>query len=129
MSAPRTWRENPQRYRREANRCRGCGRVHYPPRLVCAGCGGRDFESVVLPAEVKLVTYTIIRVPPSEFQGQAPYPVGIVEFENGCRTTVQIADCPLERLAIGMPLRLEFRRIQEEGDAGVLCYGHKAVPA
>jgi uncharacterized OB-fold protein len=28
----------------------------------------------------------------------------------------------------GMPVRLEFRRIQEDGEAGVIAYGHKAVP-
>ncbi|MBP1597287.1 MAG: hypothetical protein H6Q05_2664, partial [Acidobacteria bacterium] len=30
---------------------------------------------------------------------------------------------------IGQRLRIEFRRIQKQGDAGILCYGYKCVPA
>ena len=32
MPSPRYWREIPSRYRLEAGRCRGCGRVAYPAR-------------------------------------------------------------------------------------------------
>ena len=41
---------------------------------------------------------------------------------------VQIGDLedPSE-LEIGMPVRLEFRRISWDGEAGVIFYGHKAV--
>jgi len=28
-----------------------------------------------------------------------------------------------------MPVRIEFRKVKEEGEAGILCYGFKAVPA
>ena len=33
-----------------------------------------------------------------------------------------------DELEIGMPVRLEFRRISSDGEAGLLFYGHKAVP-
>ena len=31
-------------------------------------------------------------------------------------------------MAVGLPVSLEFRRIQEAGESGVLAYGYKAVP-
>ena len=34
-----------------------------------------------------------------------------------------------ETLKIGDRVKIEFRMIQEEGDAGILCYGYKFVPA
>jgi uncharacterized OB-fold protein len=34
----------------------------------------------------------------------------------------------LEALVPGAEVRLEFRRVQADGEAGVLFYGHKAVP-
>jgi len=124
------WREYPQRYRLEAARCTKCGKILYPPRLVCPQCGARTFETVVLPREGKVLTYTVVRVPPTGFSEQTPLPIALVELANGVRVMVQIADvADPESLTIGMPVRLEFRRINSDGEAGVIFYGHKAVRA
>lgn len=129
MTVPRYWRAIPQRYRLEANRCKKCGKAHFPPRLVCSACKGREFEPYSLPSEGKIVTFTIIRVPPAPFKDQAPYAVGIIELTDGTRLTAQVADCGFDELAAGKKVRAEFRKIQEEGEAGVLQYGYKFVPA
>ena len=129
MSEPRYWREIPQRYRLEAAKCAKCGKVHFPPRLVCASCGAREFKDYVLPTEGKITTYTVIRVPPAPFKDQAPYAVGIVELKDGTKITAQITDCEFDDLGIGKPVRMEFRKIQEEGGAGIIQYGYKFVPA
>ena len=121
-------REYPQRYRLEAGKCTSCGRIHFPPRVVCMECGKRSFEMVHLSGKGKVLTYTVIRVPPSEFVDEAPYAVGVVELDDGVRLTAQIVDCDFNDLSIGMPVKVEFRRIQEEGEAGVICYGYKFVP-
>lgn len=128
MSEPRYWREMPQRYRLEAGRCKDCGKIHFPPRLVCASCKGREFEKHMLSNEGKVVTYTIIRVPPAPFKDQSPYAVGIIELSEGVKLMAQIADCSFEDLKIGKKVRVEFRKIKEEGQAGVLQYGYKFVP-
>ena len=130
MASPaRYWREIPQRYRLEAARCASCGEVSYPPRLICRKCRSRRFETVTLPDEGTLLTYTITRVGSSQFSSLTPYAVGIVELDGGVRITAQIADCEFDQLAVGQRVRLEFRRIQEDGKAGIICYGHKCVPA
>jgi uncharacterized OB-fold protein len=125
----RAWREFPQRYRLEAAQCTDCSKVLYPPRVVCPACGGREFEMVVLPRRGKILTFTVVRVPPAGFTEQTPLPIALVELENGIRVTVQVGDVenPAD-LRIGMPVRLEFRRVSWDGDAGVILYGHKAVP-
>ncbi len=125
----RYWREIPQRYRLEAGKCKSCGEVYFPPRLVCANCGERHFETVKLSEEGHLITYTVIRVGPSQFVDQTPYAVGVVELDGGVRITTQIVDVDFDKLAIGQRVRLEFRRIQKQGASGLLCYGHKCVPA
>ena len=125
----RYWREIPQRNRLEAGKCKSCGEIYFPPRLICAHCRSRQFETVTLADEGQLVTYTIIRVGPSQFADQTPYAVGIVELDGGVRITAQIVDCEFDKLAAGQRLRIEFRRIQKQGDAGILCYGYKCVPA
>ena len=125
----RYWREIPQRYRYEAARCSGCGRVFFPPRLVCSACRGREFTQVTLPQAGTLETFTIIRVAPTGFEDQAPYAVGVVRLGDQLKVTAQIVDCDLETLATGQTLRLEFRKVQQDGASGVICYGYKFVPA
>ena len=130
FSPARAWREYPQRYRLEAAKCSKCSKILYPPRLVCPECGGRDFTEETLPRDGTVVTYTVIRVPPAGFTEQTPLPLALVELTNGVRLMVQIGDVEdPETLEIGIPVRLEFRRISWDGEAGVIFYGHKAVRA
>jgi uncharacterized OB-fold protein len=124
----RYWREIPQRYRLEAGRCVSCGEIYFPPRLTCTRCKSRKFETVKLPEEGQLLTFTVIRVGPSQFADQTPYAVGIVELDGGVKITAQIADCEFDKLAVGQRLRIEFRKLQKQGEAGILCYGYKCVP-
>ncbi len=130
FSPARAWREYPQRYRLEAAKCTKCGKILYPPRLICPECGAREFVPEVLPRDGKIVTFTIVRVPPAGFTEQTPLPIAIVELSNGVRLMVQIGDIEdPESIEIGMPVRLEFRRISWDGEAGLIFYGHKAVRA
>ena len=128
MIAPRIWREMPQRYRYEASKCKGCGKIFFPPRLICSACKSKAFEPVVLKRTGKLLTYTVIHIPPSPFKDEAPYAMGVVELDGGGRINTQIVDCDFDKLKIGMKVKMEFRRIQAEGEAGVIGYGYKCVP-
>lgn len=129
MSAPKFWREIPQRYRFEAAKCKKCGKISFPPRLICPECKTREFETVKLNDSGKIETFTVIRIAPTGFTNEAPYPVAIVDLGNNVRILCQVADCEPQDLKIGMPVRLEFRKVQQEGDAGVINYGYKCVPA
>ena len=129
MDSPaRAWREFPQRYRLEAAKCETCGKVLYPPRVVCPKCAGTTFEMTPLPRDGKVVTFTVVRVPPAGFTEQTPLPIALVELLEDVRVMVQLGDIANpEELEIGMKVRLEFRRISWDGEAGVIFYGHKAV--
>ncbi len=129
IGTARYWREIPQRYRYEAGKCAKCGKTFFPPRLVCSKCRGTEFETVVLPPEGTVETFTVIRVAPTGFGDEAPYVVGVVALPNGVRVTAQITDCKHEDLKIGDKVRIEFRRLNQDGPAGVIAYGYKFVPA
>jgi uncharacterized OB-fold protein len=129
MPSPNIWRAHGQSYRLEAGRCKKCGKLFFPPRLICSQCGHREFETAALSRHGKLLTHTVIRTPADEFSGAAPYALGVVETEDGGRLTTQIVDVDFDELKIGMPVKLEFRLITAEGHSGPLQYGHKAVPA
>jgi uncharacterized OB-fold protein len=128
MSVSKYWREMPRRYRLEAGKCEKCGKIFFPHRLICDACGGQKMNTISLSREGKLITYTVIHIGPSKFADQAPYAVGIVELKEGVRLLSQLADFDLSKLKSGMPIKIEFRRISDEGDAGIINYGYKCVP-
>jgi len=129
MPSPRYHREIPARYRLEAGRCEGCGKVSYPPRPVCPACRGQDFATVNLTPSGTVMTSTVIHVPPDEFLNEAPYAMAVVETPEGARFMTQVVDCEPGDVMPGMALDLEFRLVRKEGKSGILCYGHKGVPA
>jgi hypothetical protein len=129
MITARYHREIPQRYRLEAGKCEKCGHINFPPRLICPKCNGRKFTAIHLNDEGKLVTFTVVRVASDKFSKETPFAVGIVELNDGVRITTQIADADVDSLQVGQRLKLVFRKIQEDGKAGILCYGYKAVAA
>jgi uncharacterized OB-fold protein len=77
----------------------------------------------------RVVTATVLHVAPDEFAMETPYAVAIVETPEGARLMVQLVDCEPAEVKPGLAVALEFRLIRQEGHGGILCYGHKAVPA
>jgi len=127
MIVPRYSREIPRRFRLEAGKCQKCGYVAFPPRLVCPECGHREFETITLRPQGKILTFTIVHTAADDFAAETPYAVGIIETDDGARLTAQIVDCRPEEIQIGQKVDLVLRRIQREGHAGILQYGYKAV--
>lgn len=126
MITPRYHREIPQRYRLEAGQCTGCGQVHFPPRQVCKKCFGREFETVTMPTRGKVLTYTVVDIPPAEFDLMKPYVNAIVELENGVRLTCMVCEAPPDKVEIGTEVEIVFRRLQTGREWEVLQYGYKA---
>jgi uncharacterized protein len=127
MISPKYFREIPQRYRLEAARCKNCGKVYFPPRIHCGECKSKEFEIVKLSDTGKILTYTVVRVGPSNFAQETPYAVAIVEVNDGVKLTIQVADIDVNKVEIGQKVKIVFRRIQDEGKSGLHCYGYKAV--
>jgi hypothetical protein len=129
MPSPRYWREIPNRFRLEAARCRGCGKLAFPPRRVCPSCRKQDWAPVKLSWEGKVVTSTVVQVAPTEFQMEAPFAMAVIETPEGARLMAQVVDCDPQSVLPGMKVDLVFRLVRKEGRGGILCYGFKSVPA
>jgi len=71
----------------------------------------------------KLISFTKINNPPQGF-GKYPYWVGIIEFEDGTRTTGQLV-LEGEKPKIGEKVRGIVRKIKKENDQEVISYGVK----
>ena len=128
MPTARAWREYPQRYRYEAAVCKKCGKWFFPPRLVCDACKCEEFETRAMRRTGSIMAATVIRVPPKPFKDQAPYALAVVQMDDGPRLTTQIVDWQEGQLKTGQKVKLEFRRIYDDSEAGSINYGYKAVP-
>lgn len=89
-------------------RCKQCGAVICPPRSICPKCSADTFDWMELKGRGKLLTYTIIHFPPSQFQALAPYAVGIIKLEQGPQLSGMIKNVKLEDLRIEMDLQVDF---------------------
>ena len=66
------------------------------------------FEWTEFKGRGKLLTYTIIHFPPSQFQALAPYAVGILKLEEGPQLPGMIKNVKLEEVRIGMEFQVDF---------------------
>lgn len=132
MAIPRFWREIPSRYNLIGTKCGSCGAVDFPPRTVCPTCGRRSIgqmQRIQLKGTGQVVTYTVVHDAPAQFEMQKPYVVAIVEMDEGVRLTSQVIDVEPDDMSIGMRVQATFRRLGQEGSAGVIHYGYKFRPA
>lgn len=88
-----------------ARRCAECGRLAVETGRACPFCGSERGSEVPLSGRARLLSWTVIRVPPARYAAEAPYAVGVLELEEGPRLTARLAADPA-RLAAGQPLTL-----------------------
>lgn len=76
----------------------------------------------------KIISFTIIRVGPTGFESQIPYPVGVIEFSSHERMVGQIVDWNQEDLHMGCEVEAVLRRVREVHEESVIPYGIKFRP-
>lgn len=84
--------------------CPVCGHRQFYPRALCTACGA-DPVWAEASGRGTVHTYTIVRQyggPP--FRDELPYVVAVVELEEGIRMLGNVTDCPVDDVAVGMPV-------------------------
>ncbi len=133
MSIARFWRETPRRYNLGGSKCSNCGTVYFPPRAVCPECAShRQSIGKMVPfqlsGEGEVLSYTVVHEPAEGFEMQVPYVLALVATREGPVLTGQVVDVSPEEVRIGLPVHATFRKLREEGKAGVIHYGYKFAP-
>jgi uncharacterized OB-fold protein len=90
-------------------KCEKCGFLQHESHLRCLNCKSDKFTLVEALDRCKLITYTILKAPPSEFRDKKSYALGVVEFENGIKALGQITT--QQNLRIGMNLKPIYKKI------------------
>jgi uncharacterized OB-fold protein len=95
-------------------RCRRCGTWQYWPRPVCMRCISRDLEWKEAAGRGVVYSFTITRLPAEGFEGREPYVLASVDLPEGTRMMAHLLNCPIERVRIGLPVRVVWEKVTDE---------------
>jgi uncharacterized OB-fold protein len=97
-------------------RCAQCGRYRHPPGPICSHCRSFDSDWDVSRGDGRIFSYIVVHhsVYPAT-NAVVPYNVAVVELDDcgGVLVTSNVVGCPNDDLAVGMPLRLVWERVEE----------------
>ncbi len=93
----------------EGIKCTNCGTSFAPPINTCQNCGNTEFEQIEFEGKGEIDVFTTIYVPPTEYEGDEPYTVAIIELEEGPKLTARVDGDPDD-----MELGKEVEFVSEE---------------
>jgi len=125
-AVPLIWRNSADRYHLMGSHCSTCNTDYFPERIVCPKCRRKGkLEAKQMPTEGKIYSFTEVHAAPAGFEHETPYHIAVIELENGVKVLSQLVDSPPEKIRIGAPAKMCFRRVFEEGKEGIIAYGFK----
>jgi uncharacterized OB-fold protein len=89
--------------------CPDCGTSFFPPRVACPYCLGTDIGLRETGGTGEIYSYSTVRVDSHPARGtDAPYPVCLVTLDDGPTLFSTVLDCPVDELAVGMRVTVDF---------------------
>ena len=96
-------------------RCEECGTLRFPPEPGCYRCGSLRSSWAEMSGRATLWSWTLCYPPLLPyFAERAPWPVAVVQLEEGPRMVTNLAGVPVEEYVMGMPLVADFEDVDEE---------------
>lgn len=105
--------EGVARHRLLIQRCDGCKTLRFPWLPGCNACGSLEWDTVEASGEGTVYSYVVMHHPPFP-AFDPPHAVGLIELAEGVRMISNVVGVPHDEVRIGMPVRLEYERADEE---------------
>lgn len=93
-------------------RCGGCEALRFPWLPGCSACGSPEWDTVEAGGAGTVYSYVVMHHPPFP-AFDPPYAVGLIELAEGVRMVSNVVGVPYDKVRIGMPVQLEFLRVDE----------------
>lgn len=93
-------------------RCKSCGTLRHPPQPMCDKCQSLDWDTIESKGEGTVYTYTVMyypEIPPFDY----PNIIVLVDLVEGVRLVSQLEGCKPDAVAIGMPVTMTIKEVQE----------------
>ncbi len=126
----RSWRRIKERYGLIGSKCENCGTHYFPVKHICKKCRRRGkVVRYKFSGLGSVYSFSLVASPPEGFKNEAPYIIALIELEEGVRLTSQVVDWQGKaEVKIGDKVEVVFRKIQQDGDEGIIQYGFKFKP-
>lgn len=99
--------ENLKQGRFTTTKCKNCGKVAYPPRVICPECYSEDLEYIDLPTRGKVIVFSEeVRGVPLGFEAPLIHAVIDLGVEPVRRLLSRIINCPAGYLKEGDEVQL-----------------------
>ncbi|MER6777563.1 MULTISPECIES: bifunctional MaoC family dehydratase N-terminal/OB-fold nucleic acid binding domain-containing protein [unclassified Streptomyces] len=103
-------------------RCTACATLRFPWLPGCNACASLDWDTVEASGAGTVFSYVVMHHPPfpaftaheNPAAAGGPYAVALVELAEGVRMVSNITGVPYDKVRIGMPVQLEFLRVDED---------------
>jgi uncharacterized protein len=87
----------------EGTVCKSCGAKYFPPRADCAACLSKEMDWFAMPQKGTLETFTTAQYAPFGFEGDPPYSMGVVKFDDELKLFARVDKAlPIDEIKIGM---------------------------
>ena len=93
--------------------CNACGVLRFPPGPACPDCGALDRGHVVAAGTGTVFSYVVHRHPPVPGK-ELPIVIALIDVDEGVRMVGEVVDVPDDEIEIGMPLRVDYNRVDDE---------------
>ncbi|WP_243274946.1 Zn-ribbon domain-containing OB-fold protein [Streptomyces albus subsp. chlorinus] len=107
-------------------RCEACGTPRFPWLPGCNACGSMAWRPVASAGRGTVYSYVVMHHPPFP-AFDPPYAVALVALEEGVRIVSNVIGVPCDEVRIGMPVELEFLRVDEELELPVFRGARRAA--
>ncbi|MEV0281989.1 bifunctional MaoC family dehydratase N-terminal/OB-fold nucleic acid binding domain-containing protein [Streptomyces sp. NPDC050610] len=94
-------------------RCDSCGTPRFPWLPGCGSCGSAHWTAFEASGAGTVYSYVVMHHPPFP-AFDPPYAVGLIELAEGVRMISNVTGVPYDKVRIGMPVELEFLRVDAE---------------
>ncbi|MFC4588250.1 bifunctional MaoC family dehydratase N-terminal/OB-fold nucleic acid binding domain-containing protein [Sphaerisporangium corydalis] len=94
-------------------KCGDCGELRHPPGPVCPSCRSVNRTHIVAAGTGEVYSFVVHHNPPVPGI-ETPFAVAVIELPEGVRIVGNVVGCPLEKVGIGMQLRVTYREMDDE---------------
>lgn len=94
-------------------RCGACATLRFPWLPGCNACGSAQWDTVEASGTGTVYSYVVMHHPPFP-AFDPPYAVGLIELAEGVRMVSNVVGVPHDKVRVGMPVGLEFLRVDGE---------------
>jgi uncharacterized OB-fold protein len=95
-------------------KCKGCGKLYFPPSADCPHCLSPEMEWIELGNEAEVETFTHVVIRPTTFQQNKPYTVAIGKLKEGVKVLAWMTGFKLSEIKVGMKVKLVAKISPEE---------------